>query len=121
MSLVEQMVLNMKKHLIAGGLALTLAACGAGTATQIQSIFDQINAVTKGLCGFSFTFTTIDMIIKALGGPPVDETIGSLLCSQARALQASQAPRAATSSEGPAIILGTVIINGKPVTIAVQR
>ena len=112
----------MKKLLIASALALSLAACGAGTAVQIQSIFDQINAVTKGICGFSFTFTTIDMIIKAVGGPPVAETIGSLLCSQAKALQAQGAlPRAATSSEGPAIILGTVIINGKPVTIAVQR
>ena len=77
--------------------------------------------MTKGLCGFSFTFTTIDMIIKALGGPPIAETIGSVLCTQAKALQASQMPRAATSSEGPALILGTVIINGKPVTIAVQR
>ena len=111
----------MRKLILASGLALSLAGCGAGVTTQVQSIFDQINAVTKGLCGFSFTFSTIDMIIKALGGPPVAETIGSLLCSQARTLQASQAPRAATSSEGPAVILGTVVINGRPVTIAVQR
>ena len=111
----------MRKHLIAGGLALSLAACGAGTAVVVGNIFDQINAVTKGLCGFSFTFSTIDAIIKALGGPPVAETIGSILCTQAKALQAQQAPRAATSSEGPALILGTVLINGKPVTIAVQR
>jgi hypothetical protein len=111
----------MRKLFIASGLALSLAACGAGVTTGVQSIFDQINAFTKGLCGFSFAFATIDMIIKAVGGPPVAETIGSLLCTQARALQASQAPKAATSSEGPALILGTVIINGKPVTIAVQR
>jgi hypothetical protein len=110
----------MRKIIIASGLALSLAACGAGVA-PVQSIFDQINSVTKGLCGFSFTFTTIDAIIKALGGPPVAETIGSLLCTQAKALQASQLPRVATSSEGPATILGTVIINGKPVVIAVQR
>ncbi len=115
------MVLNMKKFLIASGLALSLAACGAGTVAVVQNIFDQINAVTKGLCGFSFTFSTIDAMIKALGGPPVAETIGGILCTQAKALQASQAPKAATSSEGPAVILGTVIINGKPVTIAVQR
>jgi hypothetical protein len=100
----------MKKFVILAGLLL--AGCGGGAAVIVQNIFDQVNAFTRGLCELSFTFTTIDQMIKAIGGPPIAETIGGILCTQARA---------ALSSEGPAAILGTVIINGRPVTIAVQR
>jgi hypothetical protein len=109
----------MKKFVILAGLLL--AGCGGGAAVIVQNIFDQVNAFTRGLCELSFTFTTIDQMIKAIGGPPIAETIGGILCTQARALSAQQPPRAALSSEGPAAILGTVIINGRPVTIAVQR
>jgi hypothetical protein len=111
----------MRKFIIASGLALPLVACGTGTAVVVQNIFDQVNDVTKTICGYTFVFSTIDALIKALGGPPVAETVAGILCTQARALASQQAPKAAASSEGPALILGTVIINGKPVTIAVQR
>jgi hypothetical protein len=114
----------MRKLLIASGLALSLAACGGGVGpvpAPIQNIFDQINAFTRQACGYTFVFSTIDQIIKALGGPPIIETVGGLLCTQAKSLALQQAPKAGVSSEGPAAILGTVIINGKPVTIAVQR
>jgi len=111
----------MKKLLAAIGLSLSLAACGSAPAV-VTSIFDQINAFTKKFCQYEFTFTTIDAIIKALGGPPVAETVGSLLCTQARALAAQQAPKAATAPSGEAALdLGTVIINGKPVRIQVLR
>ena len=111
----------MRKLLAAVGLSLSLAACGSAPAV-VTSIFDQINAFTKGLCGFSFTFSTIDAIIKAIGGPPVAETIGSLLCTQAKALAAQNAPKAAVAPDGSAALdLGTVIINGKLVRIQVLR
>jgi hypothetical protein len=88
----------------------------------VQNIFDQINAVTRKVCGYTFVFATIDAMIKAFGGPPVAETIGGLLCTQARALAAQQAPKGAVATEqGSAVVLGTVIINGKPVTITVLR
>jgi hypothetical protein len=109
-----------KVAVILGGLAL--AGCG-GVVPVVQSIFDQVNAFTKLACGYSFTFTTIDSIIKALGGTPIAETIGSLLCTQAKQLAAQQAPRqlGVTTNGQAAINLGTVIINGKPVTITVLQ
>ena len=111
----------MRKLLAAIGLSLSLAACGSAPAV-IGSIFDQINAFTKVACGFQFTFATIDAIIKALGGPPVAETIGSLLCTQARALVDQRAPKAAVAPDGSAALdLGTVLINNKPVKIQVLR
>jgi hypothetical protein len=76
----------------------------------------------RRVCGYTFVFATIDAMIKAFGGPPVAETIGGLLCTQARALAAQQAPKGAVATEqGSAVVLGTVIINGKPVTITVLR
>lgn len=111
----------MKKvAVVLGGLAL--AGCGGSAAVVVANIFDQINAVTKTLCGYTFVFATIDAMIKAFGGPPVAETIGGLLCTQAQALSAQRAPRAAVAPDGaPVVILGTVLINGKPVTITVLR
>lgn len=114
----------MRKLLIASGMALSLAACGGAVGpvpAPIQNIFDQINAFTRKACGYNFVFSSIDQMIKALGGPPIVETVGSLLCTQAKALALQQAPKAGVSSEGPAVILGTVIIKDRPVTIAVQR
>jgi hypothetical protein len=112
----------MRKLLIASGLALSLAACGGGAAVVVQNIFDQINVVTRKVCGYTFVFATIDAMIKALGGPPVAETIGGLLCTQARALAAQQPPKTGVAADGaPVTVLGTVIINGKPVTITVLR
>jgi len=111
----------MRKLLAAIGLSLSLAACGS-VPQVVANIFDQVNGFTKQFCQASFTFATIDAIIKALGGPPVAETIGSLLCSQYRALQAQQGPKAAGSApEGAFVDLGTVIVNGKPVRIQVLR
>lgn len=104
--------------------ALALAGCGGVVVPPVvQSIFDQINAFTRAACGYSFTFTTIDNIIKALGGPPIVETVGSLLCTQAKQLAAQQAPKqlGVTTNGQAAINLGTVIINGKPVTITVLQ
>lgn len=112
--------MQVRKFFTATALALSMGAC-ANAPAVIQNIFDQVNAVAKVICQETFVFSTIDAMIKAIGGPPVAETIASILCTQARALKAQQAPKAAMSSEGPATILGTVIINGKPVTIAVQR
>jgi hypothetical protein len=83
----------MRKFLLASGLALSLAACGGAPAVVVQNIFDAVNAFTKGACQLSFTFSTIDALIKALGGTAGD---------------------AATS-------LGTVIINGKPVNIVILQ
>jgi hypothetical protein len=114
----------MKTFLKAGVVipVLALAACGGGAAVVVADIFDQINAVTKTVCGYTFVFATIDAMIKAFGGPPVAATIGGLLCTQARALASQQPPRAAVAADGsPVIVLGTVIINGKPVTITVLR
>jgi hypothetical protein len=112
----------MRKLLIASGMALSLAACGAGTVAVIQNVYDQIQAASQALCGFRPVFATIDAIIKALGGPPVVDTVAGIFCTQARALAAQQAPKAAIATEqGSAIVLGTVIINGKPVTITVLR
>ena len=96
----------MRNVMKIAAIGLPLAACGAGTAVVVQNIFDQVNAITKGLCGFTFVFSTIDAMIKALGGQPVAETIGGILCTQAKALATQNiAPRAAASSEGPAVIL----------------
>jgi hypothetical protein len=41
----------MKKLLMASGLALSLAACGAGTVAVVQNIYDQIQAASQTLCG----------------------------------------------------------------------
>jgi hypothetical protein len=115
----------MKTFLKAGVVipVLALAGCGGGAAVVVANIFDQINAVTKTVCGYTFVFATIDAMIKAFGGPPVAETIGGLLCTQARALASQQAPKAAGVTAGgqATVTLGTVIINGKPVTITVLR
>jgi hypothetical protein len=112
----------MRKLLIASGLALSLAACGAGTVAVIQNIYDEIQAASQALCGFRPVFATIDAIIKALGGPPVVDTVAGVFCTQARALASQQAPKAAVATpQGSALVLGTVIINGKPVTITVLR
>lgn len=112
----------MRKILIASGLALSLAACGAGTVAVVQNIYDQIQAASQALCGYRPVFATIDAIIKALGGPPVIDTVAGIFCTQARALTAQQAPKGVVATEqGSAIVLGTVIINGKPVTITVLR
>jgi hypothetical protein len=110
-----------KAAVIIGGLAL--AGCGGGAATVVTSIFDQIQQAASALCGYRPTFDTIQAIITALGGPPIVSTVAGLFCTQARTLTAQQAPRAAgvTPSGEGVINLGTVIINGKPVTITVLR
>jgi hypothetical protein len=113
----------MRKFFIVSGLALSLAACGGAPAVVVQNIFDAVNAFTKGACQLSFTFSTIDALIKALGGTPVAETIGGLLCTQAKVLLATRAPKqlGVTTAGAPAASLGTVIINGKPVNIVVLQ
>jgi hypothetical protein len=113
----------MRKFFLASGLALSLAACGGAPAVVVQNIFDAVNVFTKGACQLSFTFSTIDALIKALGGPPVAETIGGLLCTQAKILLAARAPKqlGVTTSGEAAASLGTVIINGKPVNIVVLQ
>jgi hypothetical protein len=110
-----------KAAVILGGLAL--AGCGAGVVTTVTSIFDQIQQTARTVCGYTFAFSTIDAIIKALGGPPVVETISGLLCSQAKALQVSQpaTAKAVVVNGQQAVDLGVVIINGKPVRITVLR
>ena len=108
---------------------LILAAYGLPSGTGrwhgrpgCRSIFDQINAVTKRLCGFSFTFTTIDMHYQGSRRPAYSRDHRQPPVHPGQGTTGlTRFPRAATSSEGPALILGTVIINGKPVTIAVQR
>jgi hypothetical protein len=110
----------MRKLLAAIGLSLSLAACGSAPAV-IGNLFDQIQQAAKAICGYTFVYATIDAIIKALGGPPVVETVSGLLCSQAKALAAQQAPKAGAAAEGQTLDLGTVIINGKPVRIQVLR
>jgi hypothetical protein len=113
----------MRKFLLASGLALSLAACGGAPAVVVQNIFDAVNSFTKGACQLSFTFSTIDALIKALGGSPVAETIGGLLCTQAKALLATRAPKqlGVTTAGDAATSLGTVIINGKPVNIVILQ
>jgi hypothetical protein len=112
----------MRKIIIASGLALSLAACGAGTVAVIQNIYDEIQATSQALCGFRPVFATIDAIIKALGGPPVVDTVAGIFCTQAKALASQPAPKAAVATpQGSALVLGTVVINGKPVTITVLR
>lgn len=112
----------MRKFLIASGLALSLAACGGGAAVVIQNIYDQIQEASLKLCQMRPIFATIDAIIKALGGPPVVDTVAGIFCTQARALASQQAPKASIATDqGSAVVLGTVIINGKPVTITVLR
>jgi hypothetical protein len=109
-----------KAAVIIGGLAL--AGCGGGAATVVTSIFDQIQAASSALCGYRPTFDTIDAIIKALGGPPIVSTVAGLFCTQARQLAAQQLPRGVVATEqGAAQVLGTVIINGRPVTVTVLR
>ena|SRR6476620_5733616 len=112
----------MKKHVVAIMVAGALAGC-AGL-TSVLSVIDQIQQGAKQLCGYEFTLNTIDAIIKALGGPPVISTIEELLCTQARTLVASQAPKAtgAVAPTGQSVIsLGTVLINNKPVPIQILR
>jgi hypothetical protein len=50
-------------------------------------------------------------------------TIGSLLCTQAKMLVATRAPKqlGVTTAGDAAASLGTVIINGKPVNIVVLQ
>jgi hypothetical protein len=112
---------KMKKvTVILGGLAL--AGCGAGAVTTVTSVFDQIQQTARTVCGYTFAFATIDAIIKALGGPPVVETIAGLLCTQAQQLQAQRAPKASVTTSGQrALDLGVVVINGKPVRIQVLQ
>jgi hypothetical protein len=113
----------MRKFLLASGLALSMAACGGAPAVVVQNIFDAVNTFTKGACQLSFTFSTIDALIKALGGPPVAETIGGLLCTQAKALLATRAPKqlGVTTAGDTATSLGTVVINGNPVNIVILQ
>jgi hypothetical protein len=111
----------MRKFLAAVGLSLSLAACGSVPAV-VGSIFDQIQQEAKRICGYTFVISTIEAIIKALGGPPIVETIAGLLCTQAQTLADQRAPKAATAPDGSAALdLGTVIINGRPVRIQVLR
>lgn len=111
----------MKKvAVIIGGLAL--AGCGAGTVAVVQNIYDQIQQAANAVCQRRPTFATIDALIKALGGPPVVDVIAGLFCTQAKALRAQMSPKATVAPDGsPAIDLGVVIINGKPVRIQVLR
>jgi hypothetical protein len=111
----------MKKvAVVIGGLAL--AGCGAGAVQVVQNIYDQIQQASQVVCQLRPTFATIDALIKALGGPPVVDVIAGLFCTQARALSAQRAPKATVAPDGsPAIDLGVVIINGKPVRIQVLR
>lgn len=110
-----------KVAVVLGGLAL--AGCGGGAAVIVANIFDQIQQAARTVCGYTFAFTTIDAMIKALGGPPIVETIAGLLCTQAKALQASQpaSAKAVVVNGQQAVDLGVVIINGKPVRITVLR
>lgn len=112
----------MRKFFLASSLALSLAAC-AGAPAVITNIFDQIQQASNALCGYRPTFDTIDAIIKALGGPPIVSTIAGIFCTQARQLAAQQSPRPmGVASNGEGVVnFGTVIINGKPVTITVLR
>jgi hypothetical protein len=112
----------MRKLLIASGLALSLAACGS-VPTIVASVFDLVNSYTQKNCGYTFASATIDAVIKAFGGKPIEDVIGSFLCTQARALAAVRAPKATTVTPTGEVgtVLGTVIINGKPVTITVLR
>jgi hypothetical protein len=111
-----------KIAVLLGGLAL--AGCGAGVVTTVTSIFDQIQQAARTACGYTFAFATIDALIKALGGPPIVETISGILCTQARALVVQEVPKAAGADPATGrttVVLGTVVINGKPVTITVLR
>jgi hypothetical protein len=110
-----------KVAVVIGGLAL--AGCGGGAAVIVANIFDQIQQAGRIACGYTFAFATIDAMIKALGGPPIVETIAGLLCTQAKALQVSQpaAAKAVVADGKQAVDLGVVIINGKPVRITVLR
>jgi hypothetical protein len=101
---------------------IVLAGCGAGAVTTVTSIFDQIQQTARTVCGYTFAFATIDAIIKALGGPPVVETVAGLLCTQAQQLQAQRAPKASVTPSGQRTLdLGVVVINGKPVRIQVLQ
>jgi hypothetical protein len=113
----------MRKFFLASGLALSLAACGGGVVPVVTSIFDAVNAFTLKNCGYSFTFATIDAVTKALQGQPIADVIGSLLCTQAKMLVATRAPKqlGVTTAGDAAASLGTVIINGKPVNIVVLQ
>jgi ribosomal protein L12E/L44/L45/RPP1/RPP2 len=87
----------MRKFVIASGLALSLAAC-AGAPAIVASVFDLVNAYTLKNCGYTFASATIDAVIKAFGGKPLEDVIGSFLCTEARALAAARGPKAATAS-----------------------
>jgi hypothetical protein len=112
----------MMKKLLIVPMVAGLAACGSVPAV-VTSIFDTVNTYTEQHCGYTFAFATIDAVIKALTGQPLADVIGGLLCTQARMLAAQQAfnRTAIATPEGSAVVLGTVIINGKPVTITVLR
>jgi hypothetical protein len=58
-----------------------------------------------------------------LSGQPIADVIGGLLCTQAKQLEALQAPKklGVTTSGRAAVELGTVVINGKLVTITVLQ
>jgi hypothetical protein len=113
----------MRKIIIASGLALSLAACGS-VPTIVASVFDLVNDYTLKHCGYTFASATIDAVIKAFGGQPVDDVIGSFLCTQAKMLTAQQGPKAATvvtPTGEVGTVLGTVVIGGKPIKIVVLR
>jgi hypothetical protein len=112
----------MKKLIIASGLALSLAACGSAPAI-VASVFDLVNSYTQKNCGYTFASATIDAVIKAFGGKPLEDVIGSFLCTQARALAAGVAPKATTVTPTGEVgtLLGTVVINNQPIRIVVLR
>jgi hypothetical protein len=102
--------------------ALALAGCGS-VPVIVASVFDLVNAYTLKNCGYTFASATIDAVIKAFGGKPVEDVIGSFLCTQARTLTAQQAPKAAvvTPTGEVGTVLGTVVINNQPIKIVILR
>jgi hypothetical protein len=112
----------MRKFLLTSGLALSLAACGSVPAI-VASVFDLVNDYTQKHCGYTFASATIDAVIKAFGGKPLEDVIGSFLCTQARALAAAQGPKTATVTPAGEVgtLLGTVVINNQPIRIVVLR
>jgi hypothetical protein len=111
----------MKKvAVVIGGLAL--AGC-ASAPLIVASVFDVVNAYTLKTCGYTFASATIDAVIKAFGGKPIEDVIGSFLCTEAKVLTAQQSPKAATVTPTGEVgtLLGTVVINGQPIKIVVLR
>lgn len=109
-----------KAAVIIGGLAL--AGCGS-VPVIVASVFDAVNDYTLKNCGYTFASATIDAVIKAFGGQPIEDVIGGFLCTQARTLTAQQTPKAATITPTGQVgtVLGTVVINNRPIKIVVLR